>query len=309
MWWLKSPMVGSIELSLVLFTVLTQMAVGAVAFLLFTRLRQNEQVVSAGAAALTRQVVYISLALMVVAGVASLFHLGQAVRAYRALVYHLSSWMGKEALFIGLFTLSILVYAVLLTKGIGPKTGIEFFAVIVGVLGVLSSSFVYSVLGSVPSWNNLFSAFFFLLTFILLGASLFGAIIMHRLKSDVDVVRNPAESYMRAFVSVLTPVLIAAIVLTGGYLFYLGGRGPEASASMHSLTGSALFWLRIATGLIAPLFLVLYMKKLVAGGETLRASSYVYGVFILLLAGEILGRVLFFSSSVMHTIGGNGTPY
>lgn len=307
--WSQSPMVGSTELSLVLFTVLVQMSVGAIVFLLLTRLTRKEQAVSADSVILTRQVVYLSLALTVVGILASFTHLGHAARAYRALFFHLSSWMGRESLFLGLFLVSLLAYALLLSKGGGPKVGIEFFAAITGFLGVLSSSLVYSVLGSVPSWNNIFSVLFFLITFVLTGASLFAVVIASKLKSEQEAVKNLAASYMRSLGSILVPVLAAAIVLTGGYLFYLGGRGPEAAATMGSLTGSALFWLRIVVGLIVPLFLLLTLKKLVNKGEIAKAASYTYGVFILLLAGELLGRVLFFGSSVMHTIGGNGTPY
>src|SRR6185369_7826568 len=168
-WWTKSPMVGSLEIPLVLLTVLSQMAVGALVFLLFARFRRKEQVLSADAATLTRQVVYISLAAVTVGTALSLTHIGHAVRAYRALFYHLSSWMGLEALFLALFSLSLLVYAVLLFKGSGPRIGLEVFASIAGLSGIVSSALIYSALGSVPSWNNIFTVLFFFLSFLLLG--------------------------------------------------------------------------------------------------------------------------------------------
>lgn len=302
-------MVGSTELSLVLFTILVQMSVGAIVFLLITHLTRKEKAFSVDAMSLTRQIVYLSLALTVIGILSSFTHLGHAARAYRALFFHLSSWMGKESLFLGLFFVSLLAYAILLLKGSGPKVGIEFFAAITGFLAVLSSSLVYSVLGSVPSWNNIFSVLFFLITFVLTGASLFAVVIASKLKSDHETVKNLAVSFMRSLSSILVPALAAAILLTGGYLFYLNGRGSEAAASMGYLTGSILFWLRIVAGLVVPLFLLLTLKKLVNKGEIAKVSSYMYGVFILILAGEFLGRVLFYGSSVMHTIGGNGTPY
>lgn len=309
MGWSISPMIGNTEFSLVLFTVLIQMAVGAIVFLLITRLTRKEQFFSAEAAHLTRQVVYVSLLLAVVGIIASLVHLGHAVRAYRALFHHLSSWMGRESLLLGLFTAALAVYALLLKKGSGPNIGLEFIAAVTGVLGVLSSALVYGVLGSVPSWNNVFSVLFFLLTFILTGASLFGAIIVSRLKANPNAVKSLAESYLKSLASLLLPVIGAAIVITAGYLFYLGGRGPAAAASMSALTGSILFWVRVIIGLIVPLYLVFALKKLVGAGDTTRAASYAYGIFVLVLAGELMGRVLFYSSSVMQMMGGNGSPY
>lgn len=307
--WLRSPMVGSPELSLVLLTVLSQVAVGAVAFLLFTRFKKKEQAVSADDLSLTRQVVYVSFAFVVVALLASLTHVGHAVRAYRALFYHLSSWMGKEALFLSLFSFSLFVYTILLLKGSGPRKGIEIFAAITGLLGVLSGSLIYTVLGSVPSWNSVFSILFFFLSSLLVGASLFGMISMRKLKSHVEVVKDSCESYSKSIAAVIMPLLIVAIAITVVYLIYLGSRGPEARASLGALVGSFLFWVRIVIGFIAPLFLAVMVKKLLSSGNIAKAATYVSGVFILLLVGETLGRVLFFSTSVIHTIGGNGTPY
>ncbi|MEK6672791.1 MAG: DmsC/YnfH family molybdoenzyme membrane anchor subunit [Nitrospirota bacterium] len=309
MWWLRSPMVGNMEFSLVLFTVLSQMAVGVVVFLLFTRLTRKEEAVTADFTTLTQQVVFISLALIIVGGLASLAHLGQIARAYRALFLNLSSWMGKEALFLGLFSLSLVVYAGRLMRGGSPNVGLEFVAAVTGILGILSSSLVYAVLNSVPSWNNVFSILFFILTFVLTGASLFGTIIAYKLSSGQDGVKSLAQNYMKSFAALLMPVLIAAMLVTFGYIFYLGSRGPEATSSMNSMLGNFFFWLRVIVGFLGPIFLIAALKKLIKSGETAKAASYVYGVFILLLAGEVLGRILFFSSSVMHTIGGNGTPY
>lgn len=308
--WLKSPMVGSLELSLVFFTVLTQMAVGALAFLFVTRLTKKEQVISADVATLTKRVVFISLVAVIIGSLIALAHVGHAVRTYRALVYHLSSWMGKEALFLALFTLSLLIYASLLAKGSGAKIGFEVFASITGILGVLSSSLLYAILGSVPSWNNIFTVIYFFLSLLFLGGSLFAAIIVLKLKSNEEAVKNLAESYLGTFASIFTPLLIGAVVVTAGYLFYLGSGGREAKETLSTMTGSIIFWLRIVVGFLAPLVLIVLLKKMISKGEAATKSlSYVAGVFGLLFIGEILGRLLFFATSAMHTIGGTGTPY
>lgn len=308
-WWSKSPMVGSLEIPLVILTVFSQMAVGAMVFLFITRLSRKEQVLSADGVMLTKNVVYISLAAVVAGTAISLAHIGSVVRAYRALFYHLSSWMGMEALFLAIFSAAVLVYAVLLSKGSGPRVGLEVFASIAGLLGILSSSLIYAVLGSVPSWNNIFSVLFFFLSFLLLGGSLFGVIVISKLKPDGEAVKYLAESYLKSFITIFPPLLVAALVITAAYLFYLGSKGPETAATLHAMVGSIPFWLRVAIGFLAPLYLIITLKKAVGRGETVKFASYMYGVFILLLAGELLGRVLFFSTSVMHVMQGTGTPY
>jgi DMSO reductase anchor subunit len=308
-WWTKSPMVGSLEIPLVLLTVFTQMAVGALVFLLVTRFTRKEQVLSADSVTLTKQVVHISLAAIIVGTAISLTHIGHAVKVYRALFYHLSSWMGMEALFLALFSLSLLVYTVLLFKGSGPRIGLEVFASIAGLSGIVSSALIFAVLGSVPSWNNIFTVLFFILSFLLLGGSLFGVIVISKLRSNVEAVKNLAESYLKSFVTIFTPLLVAAIVITAVYLFYLGSKGPEAAATLHAMVGSIAFWLRVVVGFLAPLFLIVTLKKAINMGETVKFASYIYGIFLFLLAGELLGRVLFFSTSVMHAMQGSGTPY
>lgn len=308
--WLNSPMAGSPEVSLVLFTVLTQMAVGVLAFLLVTRLIKKEQVVSADGATLTRRVVFISLAAAIVGSLIALVHVGHAARAYRALFYHLSSWMGKEALFLSLFMVSLLIYAWFLVKGSGAKVGFEVFAFVTGVLGILSSSLLYAVLGSVPSWNNIFTVLYFFLSLLLLGGSLFAVILVLKLKSDGEAVKDLAESYLKAFASIFTGILIIALVVTAGYLFYLGSGGREAKETLSAMTGSVIFWLRIVVGFLAPLVLTVSLRKMLGKGEAVKKTfSYVVGVFGLLFIGEILGRLLFFATSAMHTMGGTGTPY
>jgi len=126
--WLQSPLVGQPDFPLVFFTIFLQMSVGMIVVLLLTKLYRREDVLSADSAALTRQVVNVSLILAIAGSIASLAHLGQPMKSYRALYYHLSSWMGQEVLLVGLFTLSLLAYAIILSRGGSPKPAIEIFA-------------------------------------------------------------------------------------------------------------------------------------------------------------------------------------
>lgn len=307
--WLASPMVGNTEIGLVVLTIFSQMAAGVTAFLLISGILNKKQVVSTGTEALTRRVVSVALAAAVFALVISLTHLGQPTKAYRALFYHLSSWMGKETLFLGLFVALLLVYAIFLFRGSDQKTAFEMSAAVAGVLAVFSGSMIYAVLGSVPAWNSAFTVAFFLLSLLLLGGSLFLLLIALPIKSGADE-RNTEESRLKTAASILKIVLFASIVTTIAYIGYLGMGSAEAKKTLSSMTGNAIFWLRIVLGLLAPLIIIRMLFKakgaVGTGGQTF---SYLCAIFALVLAGELMGRLLFFKTAAMHLIGGNGSPY
>lgn len=307
--WLGSPMIGNPEIGLVLLTVFSQMAAGVTVFLLLSRMLNKEQAVSAGAQTLTRRVVNVALAATVLGGISSLTHIGQPARIYGAIFYHLSSWMGREALLLVLFTVALLVYAALLFKGSGPKPALEMIAAVTGVLAVIAGSLIYATLGSVPAWNNFFTVAFFLLSFLLLGGSLFLLVMALPLKSGAEG-KSTGDGRIKTFSSILAYFLLSAVVITVAYLGYLGMGGAEAKKTLLSMTGSAIFWLRIVIGLLAPLIIMGMLLKTKGGVEAEgKTFSYLSSVFALVLAGEIMGRILFFTTSAMHVIGGNGSPY
>jgi len=307
--WLQSPLVGQPDFPLVFFTIFLQMSVGMIVVLLLTKLYRREDVLSADSAALTRQVVNVSLILVIAGSIASLAHLGQPMKSYRALYYHLSSWMGQEVLLVGLFTLSLLAYAIILSRGGSPKPAIEIFAAITGVLSILASSMIYAALASVPSWHSIFTVLFFILSSLFLGASLFAVILIWNSKSGAAPAIHLAENNLKTFTAAFLPLLIAATIITAGYLIYLGFGGPEEKKTLSAMMGSLIFWSRVAVGFLLPFFLMLQLKKMALKTDVAGALSYASAVFVTLLAGELAGRVLFFSTAVMHTIGGSGTPY
>jgi anaerobic dimethyl sulfoxide reductase subunit B len=145
-WSPKSPDFG--ELPLVAFTLLGQMAAGMAVLSFFS-------------GPLTTPILITLGTLIGLAGLASLFHLGAPVNAWRALAHLKKSWLSREILMFGLFGASWLVSLAL--PGMG-KLPLALF----GIGLVYSMAQVYR-LRSVPAWNTDRTLFAFAVSAILLG--------------------------------------------------------------------------------------------------------------------------------------------
>src|SRR4051794_11021002 len=100
------------EMPLVVFTVLSQLAVGGIItlwVLSWKNGRMKEKTGSNIAAALT---IITALSLGV-----SVFHLGHPFAAYRALTHLRTSWLSREVLIFSLFFFSQVLYFILWKKG------------------------------------------------------------------------------------------------------------------------------------------------------------------------------------------------
>lgn len=147
LWSPKSPDLG--ELPLVAFTLLGQMAAGMAVLSFFS-------------GPLTIAILITIGALIGLAGLASLLHLGTRVNAWRALTHLKKSWLSREILMFGLFGASWLVC--LLLPGIGK---LPLAASGIGL--VYSMAQVYR-LRSVPAWNSNRTLLAFTLSAVLLGS-------------------------------------------------------------------------------------------------------------------------------------------
>ncbi|HMB24670.1 MAG TPA: DmsC/YnfH family molybdoenzyme membrane anchor subunit [Anaerolineales bacterium] len=163
------------EVPLILFTLLTQMAVGAFWAILwmFPRLWTPEQSISLPQL----------LPLLLVGGclgagmIASLAHLGTKKRAWRALRNLHKSWLSREVLFTGLFGAGWLLSV--LAKIFWQHSPVEWM----GLTATLGLGLVYSMsrvyqLPAIPAWNTRRTNLVFMVSALLLGQSLI-AVLSH----------------------------------------------------------------------------------------------------------------------------------
>jgi anaerobic dimethyl sulfoxide reductase subunit B (iron-sulfur subunit) len=136
------------EMSLVAFTLLTQMAAGMAVFELFS-------------GPLTMSVLTIIGLLLGIGGLISFLHLGRPLSAWRALNHLKKSWLSRETLMFGLFGLSWLLCWIM--PGMG-KLPLAIF----GIGLVYSMAKVYR-LRSIPAWDSSQTLLAFSVSAVVLG--------------------------------------------------------------------------------------------------------------------------------------------
>ncbi|MFZ5627021.1 MAG: dimethyl sulfoxide reductase anchor subunit family protein [Bacillota bacterium] len=270
------------EYPLVFFTVLSQLAAGAMVTLWLLDTFTDKVDVASGRLAAQSIVGITALSLLV-----SLFHLGHPLNAYRALTNIGSSWVSREVALFTLFLLAAIVYCSF-WKDTGRSLRIKTGGVtaLIAVLAVLASAMVY-VLPARPAWNNISPIVFFLLTAALLGPLYIGILFRFRGQA-VPVPLNFTGAVLAT--SLLVFMVYVSVLLSGQDAGYQTGL---------KLIHSGAFWIRAVSGWLVPLamFFLLVAKR------GLAEKNLVTYLFILTLVGEIIGRELFYSSVVALQVG------
>lgn len=290
---------GDWEWPLILFTVLGQIAIGIILMLWW--LEHDHRLDTK----LFKQGVHVSGGLLILALLASLFHLGHPGAAYRALAHLGSSWLSREIL---LFLLTFLAWIYLfwqsrqqtssLNLGSDASTitnaeiaageqqtgncslGLGITAVL-GLLGVASSAMIY-VLPRVPAWNNVGPVLFFLLTTGLLGALC--TLVLGR-----KLLQAAQKKHLLQWSLGCTILSLLLYVIYGSML----SVSMEGAASLNFLLSSPLFWVRALLGWIAPLLLLANILK----NSQVDKTNLILTVTLLAGLGEVLGRALFYLSA------------
>jgi formate dehydrogenase iron-sulfur subunit len=255
------------HMPLVAMTVLTQLSVGAFVMLWLGQL--------AGAP------LRLGLAAAAAAGVGGLalgaatLHLGRPIHAYRAMKMWRRSWLSREVVLFGAFSHVAALYAAMLWFSVPGRAWIGGLTATLGLAGVIASGCIYLV-ASRPAWNSRATIAQFLLTAALLGPLAAGAASLGE---------------TRAWRGLAIAAGVALLAMTALRL-----RGHIRSASIE-LRGTA----RLLTTTLARPF-VLRLALLAAGGivaPAVSGSPVALGVGLgLALAGELVGRYLFFVSAV-----------
>ncbi|GAV22685.1 dimethyl sulfoxide reductase anchor subunit family protein [Carboxydothermus pertinax] len=270
------------EYPLVFFTVLSQLAAGALVTLWLLDAFSEKIEIASGRLAAKTIVGVTALSLLV-----SLFHLGHPFNAYRALTNIGSSWLSREVVLFSLFLLASVVYCLLWKdseKSLRKITG--GITALIAVLAVVSSAMIY-VLPARPAWNNVSPIVFFLLTAALLGPLYIGTLFQFRGED------NPIPLNFTGMVLALSLVVFMVYVSV-----LLSGQGAGYQNGLNIIQSGA-FWFRTVLGWLIPLALVslLVVKK---GFSEKNMVAY---LFLLTLVGEIIGRELFYSSVVALKVG------
>ncbi len=251
----------TLELPLVLFTLLSQMAIGLATF---AAVRQ--WAVVDGPSLKVRHEWQLVLALVALGVMAAFFHLGKPLGVVRMLANLSTAWLSREILAFGAF--GVLAAALLFMAYTQRASGwlIKLTAA-VGLLAVLSSGLAYAAPG-LDALHNVLPLVFFVLTAFTLG-----------LASAVYVID---AKYHAQLVSFFEPGLSASLVINFAVPFIWLSGSAVTQATGRNFLASPLHWLHIAALLVS----VLVVRR------TKRIPVWLP---LVLLVGEFLGRLAFFS--------------
>lgn len=241
---------------------------------------------------------------------ASMFHLGSPLRAINSIKHFPNSALSVEIVvgmaFLGLGAL----FAVMQWFKVGGHRLRQVVAVVTALVGlglVYAISQVYS-LETVPAWATVYTPLRFFITAFLLGGLAVGAALVINLYVLNRRGRLQTERENNLVRRSLEGIALGSIVMMGlkliglpAYIGYLGThQDPAAQASLRILTEQYGFWSGAQTVLVflavAAMAVLLY---LLARGKDIRLVMYLaVAAFVLGLAGEFIGRQLFYAAMV-----------
>ena len=264
--------------SLIVMTVLTQLSVGAFTAIWLTELFGTTT--RLGLAALS------SLAVATLALNSATLHLGRPIHAYRALRMWRRSWLSREVALFAAFSGVAGLYAGALWFGISGSVWLGALTTALGLAGVTASACIYRV-PSRPAWNTRFTLVQFNLTAAVLGALFAGAV-------------GVGEG--RALAIAAAAFASAELVLLALRFFRLTAADRIELRGTARLLSSVLATRFLARGVLLALGGI--VVPLIATRES--GSLAMPAALAMALAGEILGRYLFFVSVVPKHM---TTPY
>lgn len=310
--------------SLVLFTLFTQAAVGALWVILISDFREQR---TAGRAfePLTRIGTVVLIPLTILGFLFSTTHLGRPQFAFRAFSNLDSSWLSREVWVFTLFLALLAFYTYLWwrPKEASPRTAVGIAAGVVGLLLVVTQAKVYQVPGR-PMWDHPSTTLLFLSSSFLLGPLVVAGVshlALGRWVPAADgepVVRN-SDRRLAITLLVVVAVYTLALIWRVNYLWsgtaeaagdpFVAGRaalGPATRLSAlvlaKTLTGGAyveLLWGQVGLSLITPAVLGALLWRLHRRDVSLRQTRPLVGLGLASVTlGEIMGRALFYLTGV-----------
>ena len=290
------------EWALPVYTILVQMATGALAALWIFRSLGAAKFGKEQMDGLTRNPVTIILLTIFVGMVGSHFHLSRPYLSFLAVSNFGSSWLSREILFTILFSLMVgvlwfLQYFVL-------KDILGWLGVFFGGVTIYCMSRVYQLPTQVV-WNTPITTYSFFATAILLGVLATAALLIFDLKlfeiqgkGDLILHADIVQNSLRWLAGI--GIFMVLVVI---YLDYLLIVTLQSQGSIAHLSLDLMF------NLYKPL-LIFRLVTLIAGVGWLSISVFtkkvssqhlivpVYMSCLMVLIGEILGRFLFYAMHI-----------
>jgi anaerobic dimethyl sulfoxide reductase subunit C len=285
---------------LLFFTLLTSLSVGVVCIAVVAELSGEKY------GRISRAGAYLAFPTLGVGLLASALHLAKPMSFMLGLSRPGASWISREGWVGIVYLICSVLYAVAWYMTDRNKAGWKplrtLFAVLAGIFGLVMlyvQAMAYATVRAIPSWHSPLTVIFFASSAFALGALALAAI----LGVSVPRIRDAEE---RENVAVaLQPfrtmgIIALALLLVVALLWWVQlstGLVTPASQLALSLLGGPLLGLtlvRVIVGLALPLLLMLFV--VIQQGRPV--TAWVVVSFILVVAGEVIARQLFFLTAI-----------
>jgi anaerobic dimethyl sulfoxide reductase subunit C (anchor subunit) len=273
------------EWSLIAFTILGQMSVGAFLVLGVVRFFATRKAGEEEADRLSDRALVAIVPVLVLGLIASVFHLGNPTNAYRAVANFGSSWLSREILFGVIFAVLLGIYAIMQWRKIATsavRAIVGWLAGIAGVILVYSMAQIY-MLETQPAWNTIMTPLSFFTTTFLLGSLAAGAAFVVNFAIVKREDPGCEEIQCELMRGSIRWIAVASIILLGiellampVFVAYLSAGGGAAAASAGMLVGEfgTAFVLRLTLAFVGALSNDRFgLQSSYLGGETMPIAS------------------------------------
>lgn len=280
------------EWALILFTVLMQASVGAFLSTVWFELRTNDRAAREAYQRLRTGLIPVA----VVALLASLGHLGRPLQALSSLGNLGTSWLSREIFFAGGFAV-LLVLAVLVRQNAGARRVLSWLAALAGIAAVISMGMIYhqSVL---PAWQGFGTFVAFGGTVLFLGAALAASLLAGLGPEYEDRTRDLKDLARVAVGAALIELVAVPLQMVG---LAAGDAAAQATASLLAGPYAGLLLIRWALAVFGGILVLLLAFRQLAVRQV--PANHLYFAVSAILAGELVGRYLFYTSAVPVGIG------
>ncbi len=292
------------EWSLIVNSLMLQLAAGMFAFLALYRLILTGDMGSENVITMTSPGIVLTGPVVLAGMIASIFHLGSPIRAYRSIVNVGTSWLSREILFTGaFFAFWLACYWMERNGNLNPV--LMWITVIASLLAVVSMAYIYYSTEK-PGWFSFNTFTGFIGTAVIFGSVSSTIIIFNSIGSpDYIKLEYIKPDYIKSvlIISSLVSLLILIIRLIGQFKLFPTLNINKDEFSMDRLVAAApltseqisLFKLLTLWGLGSSILGMALILLILFFGTIKQGCTVIIVAAILIALGELLGRSGFYS--------------
>jgi len=297
--------------TLVFFTTLSQLSVGIILCFTWLVYFNSDTGFSFELGLSLKNPVFLSLMSIGLATTISFLHLGNPSNAPRSMNNLAGSWVSREILALGVYSTSLLIVLVLAWTNWNVEY-LEYLLVLSSVFGLVflwMMTRIY-VIPTIPPWNSWYTGLSFISTTVCLGliTILFLHYILGCVNCDEQFINDQnagcVTCYARfiddqtgKYLTVSLMIILLIEIISGFYHQTQLGRMNTGIDDLVLNKGAfyQVFLIRMVMLILAllTLFVLLFKPGLLAEKDYF---LWIYPLLVLLIAQELTGRLLFYSS-------------